>query len=716
MPSTRSELPQASPYQLQHQELDSGDTEKGVPQVIVAETSSEDERETLSANRVSYGGVIVDILIAILPLYFVAFAIVGRVRHDTLASSFRNVALVQMAAFNPTIFPILFGLITVRFIKALANYKLEKGATVGSIQHLLGSRSLLSSITTPLKLGLINCLVPCIVLLWILNPIGGQLSLRVVSVASNYTIVPSQILYLDRSAQDFTPVNMPWAPFITAMGSAFNTALFSPSSSKNGTQDVFGNIQIPMIEPLIAKQTADVDGWYTTVGRNISKVEAALLDAIDQPAEVDFIPIYSSLYGLPWTRNDTSTFEQSNIQNTTLTKAERIKSDLFGSDVINTKSTFNIETSYMHLDCSLDAVIIDNKDITEEDYESAVKTSWSNGTDVVTNGQGLTIKYDKSHSMNSTRPRLIGLESWLPATDDTNHLLSGPQLSLSQAWCNMSTTYVEAEVYCSTNSNCTVARLRPSRRDNPSPVLSPFDSITWLKGHDFDPDDESYQRYLNTIAETFFDMFVSATGNASHGVSSLTPLETFFWNPTSPFRQAEEDDSALPLYKLGSELFSQRFTQLVNTYWLSGADPYTMTGGIKLEDQARGTGYTFTDNTAGQISIEKRVLSCHVLFMALLMVISIALCAAGAVTAYLNATRRGPDVLDDFVNSLRHSPYVHVDQGPTMEDGEAKARRLRGTVIRMGDVRPDDPVGYVAIGTPNERQPVHPLNHGRQYI
>lgn len=101
--------------------------------------------------------------------------------------------------------------------------------------------------------------------------------------------------------------------------------------------------------------------------------------------------------------------------------------------------------------------------------------------------------------------------------------------------------------------------------------------------------------------------------------------------------------------------------------------------------------------------------------MAVLVVISVVLFAFGLGTTYLEATGRGPDVLDDFVNSLGHNPYVHVQQGPMMEDGREKARRLRNTVIRMGDVKPDDPVGYVAIATPNEVQRVERLQLQRVY-
>ena len=115
--------------------------------------------------------------------------------------------------------------------------------------------------------------------------------------------------------------------------------------------------------------------------------------------------------------------------------------------------------------------------------------------------------------------------------------------------------------------------------------------------------------------------------------------------------------------------------------------------------------------------VERIVLRCHVPYFVVLLVISLGLCAVGLVTAYLDATRRGPDVLDDFVNSLRHNPYVHVDTlGPSMQDGQEISRRLRNTVVQMGDVRPDDHVGYVAIGTPNERQPVERLDPRRHYL
>ena len=59
--------------------------------------------------------------------------------------------------------PIILTLVFANFIKAVAIWKLERGTTVGSLQHLLGSRSLVSSCFTPFKLRTWSVVVPALV-------------------------------------------------------------------------------------------------------------------------------------------------------------------------------------------------------------------------------------------------------------------------------------------------------------------------------------------------------------------------------------------------------------------------------------------------------------------------------------------------------------------------------------------------------------------------
>jgi hypothetical protein len=168
-------------------------------QIVSAETVN-DDMETRAADSTRWGEAVLSAFIALLSLYLVAFAIAAYVRDGTLASSLRNISILQMSKFvccrqspltaiwrtdhtsqNPMIFPILFTMISAKLIKSLANWKLERGSTVGHIQHLLGSRSLVSSVVTPIRIGAAGLFVPVLIMVWAMKPLGGQLSLRVVS-------------------------------------------------------------------------------------------------------------------------------------------------------------------------------------------------------------------------------------------------------------------------------------------------------------------------------------------------------------------------------------------------------------------------------------------------------------------------------------------------------------------------------------------------------
>jgi hypothetical protein len=177
-------------------------------------------------------------------------------------------------------------LIFAKFIKALANWKLERGATVGHIQHLLGSRSLVSSVVTPVRLGTASFLVPLLIMVWAMNPLGGQLSLRVVSKQTNATAVETSFLFVNPSQswdnraididEGFSTVSLD-----RVIENVFTTSLLSPNSSKNGTQDMFGNIQIPLLEYLMLNQTTDLDGWLYTTDWDLKGVRAAIAHAAD---------------------------------------------------------------------------------------------------------------------------------------------------------------------------------------------------------------------------------------------------------------------------------------------------------------------------------------------------------------------------------------------------------------------------------------------------
>lgn len=81
---------------------------------IVSAEAAQDECETRTAGSTRWGEAILGVFIALLPLYFAGFAIAAFVRDGTLASSFRNVAILQMSKFVGRRLVFFFGWRTVR--------------------------------------------------------------------------------------------------------------------------------------------------------------------------------------------------------------------------------------------------------------------------------------------------------------------------------------------------------------------------------------------------------------------------------------------------------------------------------------------------------------------------------------------------------------------------------------------------------------------------
>ncbi|CAK3810104.1 hypothetical protein DOTSEDRAFT_70257 [Lecanosticta acicola] len=629
----------------------------------------------------NYGAAVFDLIVAALPLYFVAFAFLAYAQNGTRVDLPLNQVLLKMASFNPTAFPIVFTLLSAKFIKSVANWKLERSTSVGTIQSLLGSRSLATSIITPFKIGVFNFAVLIGIAFWLLDPVGGQASLRLATRDSNSTTLDANFDYLDINTSPFGLLDAPSR--LASINGAFNAALLSPASSKNGSQDLYGNLQVPLLEVLKDSQKADSNGWYRIaelVNASESSTSTTALDQFlgldndaDPSADVT-ASAYASLVGMPFLQESSS----DGVPST--------------ASAVNIETQFSMESSYFYADCS-----VEQSGSTEDsnDFASSIDT----GRGVVSNGRQFSMSYDQNHTTNSTQPRAVVFTSW-------NGHSSGSNGDITTATCQLTTTYIEANVYCATNSSCSILAMRASLLDHPKPSLTQLDGIapTW------NATSNHTQSERHAIPELFFSGLINATGNETDETGGLSPIECYFLHPEDPY--SCDGNGQYTLYSIRNDLFSYRATQLLNTYWLANIAPFSVTGNFK-PNNTRESGVSRA--VQGQVRVETTVLRCHTHWMILLVAISIVLFLAGMATAYLDATRKIPDVLDYFANSLQYNPYVHVERVSSMEEGAERARRLKDLRIQMGDVRPDDPAGYIAIGTPGYKQPIRMVSAERRY-
>lgn len=493
---------------------------------------------------------------------------------------------------GPTVFPIVFCLILARCLTAVANWRLQRGATVGLLEYLVSGRSFASTIMAPSKVKSFHIMFPALIILWALSPIGGQSALRIVTLEPFSTISLSTIQYLNtRISQSSFVNNATASQDLQNTNAAFNAALLSASTLRNGTQDIFGNLQIPMLEAAVEQGIASADGWY-----DVSNVET---------------PTYTSLFGIP-----------------------------FASSPWSANTTFIVETSYIALDCTTASKALD------------LSSSTMNTTDLssgyISNGRNLGVSIDPGRTASSEQALRIDFHSVANTSASAR---------LTNAWCNLTTTSIEASVFCNTTGSCAVQAVRDSKVARQEDIIFAIDS----------------NNIGDDVALRFFSAFINATTTPNEQIPASSVIENYIADPSSPFALTPQ---ATALADIDDVIFSRRLAQLLNTYYLASISPTALMGAFASSSSAYAAA-----SAPATLTTAQDVLRCHLAWFIVLILTSGAMFIAACVTAALDLLRRGPDVVDDMKGYLRGSPLVKVVEGRTVEDHKAIVR-LTGETMR----------------------------------
>ncbi|KAI9746920.1 MAG: hypothetical protein M1835_002321, partial [Candelina submexicana] len=259
---------------------------------------------------------LLDLLFVLLPVPFLALGIVaakhdrvpvehasygpallGAAKYVGLTLPTRWIIVLTSIVKGPTLFPIVFAAITGHVMERIASMRLEQGERIGVLEQLLGSMTFFNTFVTDLQLRAHNALATFIMALWALPPIGGQASLRVVTVDSSTVERTTTFRYLS-TGNIWMPGKGDSAQQSLATNALFISSLGSPLTHKS--IDPWRNMKVPKLELLNSSQTS-VNGDWLSVPTN---------------------PTYAALIGLP----------------------------ILGvSFAVN--STFNLETDYWSLEC-----------------------------------------------------------------------------------------------------------------------------------------------------------------------------------------------------------------------------------------------------------------------------------------------------------------------------------------------------------------------------
>jgi hypothetical protein len=177
---------------------------------------------------------------------------------------------------SPTIFPIIYAAILGKMLRRIGLFKAERGTTIGvsiscvlcagsnhpleqNLERLIGCQSIFSAFERQISLRRFDLLGVTILLAWLLSPLGGQASLRLLSTKPLVISYDSSIMYYpvedypkrtyigsSRSAQENWPL---FAPL-------YMTAVQTSRQSLIAPMDLFGNVKIPDITYLNNGATA----------------------------------------------------------------------------------------------------------------------------------------------------------------------------------------------------------------------------------------------------------------------------------------------------------------------------------------------------------------------------------------------------------------------------------------------------------------------------
>lgn len=279
--------------------------------------------------------------------------------------------------------------------------------------------------------------------------------------------------------------------------------------------------------------------------------------------------------------------------------------------------------------------------------------------------------------------------------------------------CNVTTSHVEIDIACH-GLKCVALKARRSRdeRATPTPTVLDFDFAN--------------ERPEYAQSQYFFDTFVNASDTPwTHEPKTermQSPIESNFVHPDNPYTLTQRTGDVRQwlgedIWPIGDVLFSQRFSQLLNTWWIANVAPSAVTGDFRTDKVDNGDEMgvdLYQYQTTPGISVpDVLVLRCHRGWLAVLVIASSTMLLAGAAAAIFGTLRRGPEILGYSTGMLRDSPYVDATHLPSTDDAVVHARRLRNVKIVLGDAKSESAVGRIAVGSTGSVRALNSLPRDR---
>ncbi|KAK0128489.1 hypothetical protein ONS95_000461 [Cadophora gregata] len=559
-----------------------------------------------------------------------------------------------------TLFPLCFSVVVGRAMVKFASWNLEKGASLGLLERLVGSRTVGGTIITQARLRSITLVSFVLVLLWLLSPLGSQSILRILSTSTKTSTLDAETSYSNSRQASRAST----ASSFSGFAAMFSSALVTPDQLKNSSMDIWGNVRIPLFASL-SNIGPDENGWRQ-IPRN------------------NYTPAYTSLFGIP--------IATLPVGNTTL----------------------NLESTYMQLDCSnitsqvvrgssvfTDPGLISSSGPFNSSQIISANTTWAMGyvgEDVTSLLPNPSIQsLDSLPSDLASKTFLPGLFLYQDFTGRQN---------VTSVYCIPSQVYVESAIRCDKSSaskqaDCAVAAQRLSLLPHMPTALTSFAMLsTFLNLTSLLPVSTPAANNIDIVQNYLINPFSNAYIQSTPSVSQAS-LST---NSTN----ANETESRLLSVTL--ENISHRLSQIINTFiqgTLPNAPSYlkhdisvgpaSIAANTSTLLSAQISALAPTLTVPSKLLTLTSVLSISWVWTSLFLFSTLIMLLAALFSEFFSRRTLTRDYLSGVSSLCRESQYVSFPAGGVGLDGLERSRLCQNLRIKLGDL--GDVEGGCEVGT-----------------
>jgi hypothetical protein len=609
-----------------------------------------------------------------LPFFALAGAVIrvnGRVtgKHElnVLEQCIRGVSFIPIS-LSPdtyenqaaTLFPLIFSVVVGRALVKLASWKLERGAALGLLEQLMGSRTVGGTIATQFRLYSLSLVAIGLISLWLLSPLGSQAVLRILSTTTKPITSTGNVTYVNTRQPSFSGYTEFYDSWFSGFATSFSASLLASPDVKNGSMDLWNNVKIPYFSSL-SNIPEDSDGWVQIPQNNNTT-------------------IYSSLFGIP----------------------------ISGLPTGNT--TLNLESTYLELTCQN---ITSNITRNGLNFYNPGLMSTKGPFDSAQNISALTpwaIGYLGPDVTALLPPELFGSPECLDCLpDNVTSMTFFPGLLLYQdfegaknvtsIYCTPSQAYVESTVLCTKETGGSQTCVVTAQRLSTLPHMPT--ELTYL----------SFSQIFTGLS--------ALLPNSTQQINHIDLLQNYIANPDDstfiqsaqwPALSTSSSNNESRFLDLPLNDFGIRLGQVINAFlfgsmqnsteFLTGSSAIPQNSGPATDDgdlvsaiQNQTASFTVPTN----ITSQQEVYVCSFSWLGAYLAAALAIPLAAIAAAILHRLTKARDYLGYVSSVVRESQFAGMPKGGVNMDGLERTRGLRKLRVRLGDV--GDIEGGVEIGT-----------------